>query len=261
MENKKTDSFKLRLGKLEFGTKKIKLELLVDQTQPMFVTNDEHFKELTYKEEPSVVDGASKSHPLKSFYEGVSDVENDRFTFVTKVHSYINGNYVELWYDKKYQDILIVPDTNPIEHMLNGSCARLTCYRIGSGVEMSNVMTQPELTLPANDDKDRFLLPIPNENIEATVHLAAVPGLQSADFTQDANSYEEMLDDAINLKRYHRQMANYICLGTYNDIFKESDKSIPIYVLYQIAPRTFKYKYVGNTKPKDTAKIYVPLNF
>lgn len=248
-----TDNFKQRVTDITLKDgRKIKIDIHLQQTQPMFVTNDAVFDTMVYKKTPSATVTVANEETFLN--------ENGRFTFITKVTSYLTDATVELYYDSKYKDIIIIPDTTYYKFFANTELVTVNGYRVGTGEELSVNQVKTDLSLPVHETNGRVLLPEAKENIKAEVLLAAVPGLQSADFTQDANSYEEMLDDVINLKRYHRQLTNYIALGAYEDVFNGTD-SIPLYVVMQNSPRNFRYKYLGNTKPKFKTKIYIPLSF
>ncbi len=76
---------------------------------------------------------------------------------------------------------------------------------------------------------------LPETKSEVTTveyYLASAPGLAAPDVGPDANTYEEMLNDAINLKRYYKQVMSFIKLGTYKDLFKDPNMSnIPLALL------------------------------
>lgn len=245
--------FDTRKCDLMFGGKNIgKYFGSVTTTQPIFITLDTEMAANTYKEEAQVTEA-----PLVTLAD--EEYDGERFTHMGRVKSYLNGSSLDLYYDAKYEDVIITPIPDYASVQPEGMSFACYCTRIGSGRETDNNFTN-KLVLGVEEDfsKGRYKLPKGKKLTNAKVRLASYPGMQHAGITQDANTYEEMLDQAINLKRSQRNMYNFLELGTVSEVFEGTD--VPHYLLQQISARTFDYKFLG-TKDSGTAKLYIPIPF
>lgn len=251
----KDDNYLNRRIHLTINNKQLCVRAKIQATTPLLITDDESFQRFVYKTEQSL---EQASYVIKGWKNENGTLDINRFIFITRVESYINRDIVDLYYDKKYQDIIIVPDLVYTKHLSPTEDINIFCQRIGGGYNV-NDNTLTGLTI-SSDENCKITLPEARKISSASVYMAAIPGLQTPDYTQDANSYEEMLNDAINLKRYHRQMLSFLCLGTVSQLFGEVHR-LPLYLLYQSGVRGFSFKYLNQVKPDANTKLYIPLNF
>lgn len=249
--------FALRKCDLKSGGKTIGQYIgSVSTTQPMFITLDYEMQANTYKEEAQLT-----TTPIVTLEDDayLADEGKARFTHMARVKSYLNGSSLDLYYDAKYSDIIVTPIPDYASIQPEGMPFACFCFRIGSGRETDNNFTNKlVLGVEPEFNKGRAILPQGKKLANAKVRLASYPGMQHAAITQDANTYEEMLDQAINLKRSQRNMYNFLELGTVGEIFDGTD--IPHYLLQQISPRVFDYKYLGIKNPGNN-KVYIPIPF
>ena len=249
------DKFNLRVGNLVGGTTGV-FYGRVETTQPIFVTLDAQMAANTYKEELQIA-----TAPLVTLDDTDYNLAtgNNRFTFMGRIHSYLNGSILDIYYDLKYRDIIFVPNLDYATVQPAGYSLDCYCFRLGFGEKNDSNMSN-KLVLPTTEstERGRCYLPAGKKLKAAKVRMVSFAGMQHAGVTQDANTYEEMLDQAINLKRSQRNMCNFLELGTVNEVF--DGNSVPTYMLHQISPRTFDYKYLGVINPGNS-KLYVPLPF
>lgn len=228
----------------------------VTTTQPIFITLDTEMVENTYKEEAQVT-----TTPVVTLEDDEYAAEKGeaRFTHMGRVKSYLNGSSLDIYYDAKYSDVIVTPIPDYASVQPEGMSFACYCFRLGSGRETDNNFTN-KLVLGVDEDfsRGRYLLPKGKKLTNAKVRLASYAGMQHAGITQDANTYEEMLDDKINLKRSQRNMYNFLELGTASEVFENGN--IPHYLLQQVGPRVFDYKFLGSKDP-GTCKIYIPIPF
>lgn len=234
--------------------KQVVVRAIIQATLPLFVTDDDSFQRFVYKTTESI---QQPTYRIKGYDETTKTTIDDRFIFITRVESYLNRDIVDMYYDKLYQDIIIVPDLVYAKHLSPTQDIVLFCQRIGSGYNIHENPGQG-FTL-STDEANRKTLPAAKQ-VTASIHLAALPGLQTPNYTQDADSFEEMITDTINLKRFHRQMFNYVSFGTVGDLFGKAVK-LPLYLLHQSGVRGFQFKYLNEVTPDTNTKLYIPLNF
>lgn len=244
------DTFTKRIGYLK-GNNKIRIEISITNTLPLVITTNDIIDKVTYKTTPKVT---TDSDLLDSDPD-----EKNRFIFISKNMSYINSSSVCLYYDTKYKDIIVLPDLSYTKLIKTVFTHKVFGHRVGSGREVS-FKHNYNIVLSVEDNNNRVLLPETNTNLNTETKMVSFPGMQYPDFGPDCDSFEEMLDDAINLKRYHRQLTNLISLGEASKVFKSLDK-LPIYIIIQESARTFKYVYLGNVPIDPSTKLYLPLNF
>ena len=251
------DKFENRKAELMINGDKVGLFFgKIETTQPMFITLDDEMVSNTYKEEPLI-----KTTPAVTLgdQEYQMTYSKERFIHMGRVHSYLNGSSLDIHYDNKYEDILFTPILDYVAIQPKNLTFDCYCFRLGHGAKLESANSN-KLVLPVNEDlqNGRYKLPVAKKLTTAKVRLVSYAGMQHAGFTQDANTFEEMLDQNVNLKRSQRNMYNILELGTVNEVFNGTD--IPHYLLQQIGPRLYDYKYLGSRDPGNQ-KIYVPLPF
>ena len=246
-----TDSYKTRVTSVTVGKDIIPVNLVLSSGTSMFITNDKMFETMVFK----------KASPTTYDTDANTKLPEDRFIFINEITSYLSTSTVVLYYDKLYKDILIVPSLSFVKNALKNNIYEVKCYAIGNlttnGNDMSSVYPNTNII-----EKDRISLPETKSNVNLEYYLASVPGLAAPDVGPDANTYEEMLNDAVNLKRYYKQMMSFIKLGTYKDLFKEPNmQNIPLVLLRNSGIRIFAYGNIGNNKPLEDQNIYISLPF
>lgn len=246
------DSYDKRIVKTNINNKEVTIHLNVNAGTCMFVTNDKMFQTMVFK----------KTQPTTYDKTANTILPDDRFIYIKEVTSHLSTSTVVLYYDKKYQDILIVPSLSFAVNALGNNPYMVNCYTIGNlmtyGNDKSSVYPMTEVNETA-----RVKLPETNSDINSVEYLlASAPGLAAPDVGPDGNTYEEMLDDAINLKRYYKQVMSFIKLGTYKDLFKGTDvQNIPLALLRNNSIRIFCYDNIGNNRPLEDQNIYISLPF
>ena len=251
------DNFKVRRAELMQGGNKIGIYFCnLTSSQPMFITLDTEMVNNTYKEETAVT-----ATPVVTLadQEYMDTFGKDRFIFMSRIKSYLNGSSLDIYYDRKHEDIIFTPI--PDYASIQPKNLTFDCYgfRVGTGIKVDTNMTV-KLLFPVDENPERGRCKLPEaKKLEgAKVRLASYPGMQHAGMTQDANTFEEMLDQAVNLKRSQRNMYNFLEMGTVTEVFAKNEA--PIYLLQQVGPRLFDYKYLG-LQETGNCKIYVPLPF
>lgn len=173
---------------------------------------------------------------------------NDRFLILTKAISGVTKNISLFYYDRKYNDIIIVGELAWIPQDITGLMYDLKGKRLGGG--KNHGVIPSDLSLPVDDV---YKLVDTNEDINNTTYHLTLNGLN----THTSASYYLRVDADTTIRSDRLALSGMVSLGSITDIFTQSI-SIPTYTVYQISHNRFAVKYTGNRKPNN---IYVPLNF
>jgi hypothetical protein len=187
----------------------------------------------------------------------------DRFKLITAVVSPITSSPALLFFDAKYQDILITPCLHSFGNSLTNTmykdrAVRLTGHRIGvkdisfNNLGNHNKDTRNNTIRGVYDDNTRVKF----ENAKsiltsASTSLHRISGLTAPSLGLDTQLYLGS-DVGINLSY---NSINVITLGNITDLF---DGPVPIYNILQYSPSSFTLDYVGN---QTEAPIHLLLNF
>lgn len=241
-----------RIVELNVNNKVVYIHLNINSGISMFVTNDDMFETMVFK----------KTQPTTYDETAQTLLPDDRFIFIKEITSYLSTSTIVLYYDKKWEDIIVVPSLSFAVNALGNNPYEVNCYTIGNLMSYGNDKSAVYPFTNVNEET-RIKLPETNTDIAtAEYYLASAPGLAAPDVAPDANTYEEMLNDTINLKRYYKQVMSFIKLGTYKDLFKGTDsQNIPLALLRNNGIRIFCYDNIGNNKPLDDQNIYISLPF
>ena len=222
------------------------LEIAIDSTLPMMITKSDYLNELTITQEagPAIVD--EDFDITDSEYKDEYGVE--RYVLVTVAKSPITNNRVVFYYDRLFQDIIVVPNIAFLDLFAANFAYRLTGHRIGSGCTLHK--QSPHQVLP-NEKRYVFKLPEANEKIANTTLLARVPGIIPEHLVRN-DIIEELLppNKTINIIRNTVQPSCIINLGKATTIFKNAG-NLPLFLLAQTSIREYKLQYVNNIDPKD----------
>lgn len=246
-----TDSYRQRVTEITINNKRVPIYLNITSGISMFVTNDSMFETMVFK----------KVQPTTYDKTATAILPNDRFVFINEITSYLSTSTVVIYYDKKYQDIIITPSLSFVVNALGNNPYEVACYVVGNSMAYGNDRSSvyPMTSLVENT---ACKLPETNSDVAIEYYLASAPGLAAPDVGPDANTYEEMLNDSVNLKRYYKQVMSFIKLGTYAQLFKDPTMTnIPLALLRNHGIRIFCYENIGNNKPLDTQNIYISLPF
>lgn len=246
------DCYTQRVTEITINDKKVYIYLNIGSGVSMFITNDAMFETMTFK----------KSNPTTYDKTAKAILPDDRFIYINEITSYLSTSTVVLYYDKKYQDILIVPSLSFAVNALGNNPYEVNCYTIGNHLTYGNDKSAV-YPFTAVDQNNSCKLPETKSEVTTVeYYLASAPGLAAPDVGPDANTYEEMLNDAINLKRYYKQVMSFIKLGTYKDLFKDPKMSnIPLALLRNHGIRIFCYDNIGSNKPLEDQNIYISIPF
>ena len=178
-----------------------------------------------------------------------NNVSVDRFIFLTSFTSAITNNYMRAYYDKKFSDIILIPELEYIDQNIKGQTYQVLGYRVGGGTKMNN--TYSDAIMPV---EDTFKLPTTKEDINNKHIVATMHGLAS---NGDNGVWETISNTNISTNDKKNQLAGLLSLGTPSDVFN-TPSSVPTYVLTQVDDNRYEIKYVGITTPTN---IYIPIMF
>ena len=172
----------------------------------------------------------------------------DRFIYITKVTSAISKNIIRLFYDRKYNDIIVVPALDWISQTIIGQTYNILANRIGGGDGRNEVAS--DLILPVND---KYLLPETNENISNDHYFVKMHGVS----TPKSGTFYVIVDADHRVRDEKLLPTGMLSLGSMSDLFV-TEELLPTFTIYQITSNRFASKYVGNVIPDN---IYLPITF
>jgi len=181
---------------------------------------------------------------------------DDRYTYICETKSSITKNIVRLYYDAKYEDIIVVPDTtmlgtSDLSDPNSNQQFDLIGYVIGGGDVVKDGIW-PGTVNP----KPTFKLPTTNKNLTST-HMGVL--LNGVAPTMGGRKGVYYVDDAgtYRLADNRRLPVGLLDLGNIADIFGQ-DVTVPVYTVYQGTTDMYKVKYLGF---KSVTKAYILLDF
>ena len=231
------------------------IQIGVGGTLPLIITLPSMITELTL--------GTSKTKPTIPAAKDIVIVDpayedatgEKRYILLTVAESPLTGNRAIFYYDKLFNDILVLPNIAFFNIYSANFTYKIGAYRIGSGVEITKSI--PHQTIPTTEI-GRYVLPEVNENIANTCSLVRIPGHIPEHLLRN-NAIEEMITDKLNLVRNSIQPTVIINLGAANKVFKTVDK-LPLYLLSQGKLTEYSLEYINNVDP-GTNDLFISLTF
>jgi hypothetical protein len=172
----------------------------------------------------------------------------DRFIFLTSFTSGISDMYMRAYYDRKYSDIILIPELEYISQTILTNKYKLYGYRVGGGEDRNEVQSDPILPVTRT-----FKLPETNEDINNNYYSCKIHGLNNG--SHNGAWITIASDYSVNDKKY--TPVGLLSLGSMTDVFVKS-VDIPAYTLFQAGHDRYLIKYFGNRQP---GSIYIPISF
>ena len=173
--------------------------------------------------------------------------------------SYTSGSKVDLYYDSKFKDILIVPSTESfginadVDIYANAPAFVIEGYRVGSGIKHDGYLIQNDMS--ATNENEMSQLPECKRLASLGSSLLLLPGFDS---TSLYSGVEVMKDGITNFTRGRVLPQQYIKIGNADDLVANGGDKLPTYGLIQYAPGKNGLTYIGR---KNLTELYIPLNF
>lgn len=240
----------------------INVNIKVDSGYPLFIMNQEDVNRYMYSDK-NVAKVNNPTNVLKD-PEYLKEKGEERYVIGCTVESPINSDRVTFYYDRKYKNILIVPDTTHASVLQPTSSHDVMVYELATGSRAHK--ENDSFPTYSVDERNGVKFPMIGNMANARSLLLSIPGIMPPATTQDANTFEEMINDSINLKRSQRVMLNVVELGTLKEVFPNLDGyMVPLYQCYQFAPCHYRIRHVCNVNPGiteyDNMKVYVNMKF
>lgn len=183
-----------------------------------------------------------------------------RFMYITEFDSGVTKVKNIMLYDRKYKDILVVPDLDFLDNsddiILQDTTFVISAFRIGSSAIGLNSASIDSFLSP---DKNLIALPEPIENAGNKVTVNLINGI--ANDTKNKSTWVfEKYASGEGITRGDMIPASFINLGTVEELFGDAGTIVPFSIAYQITPETFNISYIGNKSPKQR-DLYIMLKF
>ena len=177
------DSFRLRRAKVN----KIELELVIINTLPILVSKKDYL--LADKTIRTVKDARAGLAITDEAYK--TENKKDRYILTGQSKSALTYNHIYFYYDRKYKDIIIVPDLTYLTLGNLQMSFTLNCYRLGSNTSLTDADINSLLGM---GEETRVHLPETKSGITFHNHLLALPGTGTGN-AQTANRIEEQINN------------------------------------------------------------------
>ena len=222
--------------------------------------------------------GASQIDGVNCFVENVIENDNhnilievidgkvtDRYKFLGKANSAIySGLFVDLYYDKKYKDIIIIPDlrtfgTGDNATFYNNDRRTIRGYSVGYGVKFNDDVTK-SFSFPLNKT-DNDGIDEPNRLTKIRSILVSLYGLEnnsmaSITYIEKISGLDGYFNHGVSSEK--GAPIQLLELELNSVIFNNPETKVNTYNLIQQNHAELRVDYVGKQK---ISKIVIPISF
>lgn len=195
--------------------------------------------------------------PYDPEYEDVNLKE--RFIYVTRFVTGITKAANVIMYDRKYDDLLVLPDLSFLDNsddiIVNDTAFIIKAFRIGS-IKPGAINIPIDSVLPATNDL--AILSEPKSNIGNTVTINLINGIANDTKNKNVSVIEKYTTGVENI-RGDALPCSFINLGNVLDVFG-SEVNVPFFLGHQTTPETYALAFVGNKSPKNR-DLFIMLKF
>lgn len=255
--NQIVDSESIRISKI----KNMIIVISVENTLPMFITLDNRLDEYTFKEKSVTIPLNDDLKLVDDEYQQANGKE--RWIYTGCATSPLTNNIVMFYYDRKYKDVLILPNLEYLKLGLPTMRHDISASRLGSGAILPTRYINQDVP---NAFMHKYELAETKTNLSFKCKLTSLPGMATVSNNNHDDGFEELLQDgigkfnnSINVRHNTRRLASLIELGAAGSLFNNPG-SIPVYMLYQHSSMEFGLQYISNISTGNS-KLYVRLKF
>lgn len=235
------DAFEVRI----FRVGNVHVTLDIHNTLPLIITKDERLKREHVIRE---VDGVVNDVDI------VDDDMPGRYVKMGGTCSALTQNVALIYYDKKYKDVIIVPDLAYLTIPSIQIPFNLTGYRLGS---FTPVRDGDITTMLGKKETTRFDLPEGKTVGKFKSYLLSLTGTGTNN-NMACDRFEEMIANVWNINHFSRRPSVLVELGTPQQLFTGNDP-LHLYILAQLNVIDFSLFYAGFMN--YTGKLYLHFKF
>jgi len=212
----------------------------------------------------AVTTNAAVLNTLGGQYQSGIDANNnpvyaERYVYITTANSVVTDTTVRLYYDYKYLDIIVVPETDYVNNGIDaGISYELNGYSVGSTT--NNINTTNFVDTMSNPDVNIGVLPVPNSNIAISTDIIKLPGMSFGVNRDDANTRITVAPDN-QIARKGNMFATIINLGLVNNLLVTPTSQLPLHNIYQVASTKYSTRYLGYKAVPANYNVGISLNF
>lgn len=240
------DSFNLRIANIG----NIQLLIRVENTLPLFMCVEERVNEYKFRDKTIKVTQGTTNKLVDSGFTG------DRFILISGIQSPVTNNVAYMYYDKKYKDILIIPNVEFLQLGLSGMSYEVRASRLGSGCDLPSKWWHQDVP---NAEQHSYQLPEVKSGLSLKTLLVSFPGTATTTNNNRNDGFEEMINNVYNIRHNMRRITTLIEIGVASNLFN-NPTSLPLYMLYQHSLMEYGLHYVSNINPGQN-KLYFRLKF
>lgn len=222
------------------------LTIYIENTLPILVTKD------SYLNDANILVRSAAGEAINTAITGRQDDEANRFIGIATVTSPLTYNKVNLYYDTKWKDIIVVPNLDFYSLVNNGNYD-VRAYRVGNNNSLTG---KSGMYMLGTEEANRVQLPEAQAVTKTNCLLTSLPGFHSSSFL-DTTRFEELVDNKINILHSDRSLTTFINLGAGSGLFKSAG-TLPVYLLSQTTFRDYGIESVGL---QNISKLNLYLSF
>ena len=240
----------------------VSVEIFVDTFLPFISVNAEQVSRYSI-EESDVTQPTTEELNKDNILFDHTDL--NRLKRLGSIKSGITKNEIVLYYDNKYQDIIIVPSalgiTNDLEfdnyEEFSSFVIPQRGYRLGLSVKLDASRDFKEFKVKATEDNFIPLKePTTLDNLSVKYSILRLPGFEETSVTYyrtELSGGEALIDSLGN------SLKGFIKLGTVEEIFGvDAEAEVMMYHLYQNKPESLN---IGMAHLTKTGNVFIPIDF
>jgi len=244
----------LAISEADVTAYKMKVEIDVNTTLPFLDIPTVILDNTTIKFDEAITTTPANTAVLNV----LTDLDDaNRYVFIGKATSYTSGTIIDIYYDSKYKDILIIPALDALGDVatataLENATIPISGYRVG-GLEVKG-MSSYNMTMTTNQTTS-FHVPECKRLAETKSVMLTLAGFDSASIY---NGVEDNRTGPFNVTRGKVLPTQYISLGAASALFTTPTEKVSTYRVIPASIASYSARHVGRI---NAAEIFIPLNF
>ncbi len=226
------------------------ISIAIQSYVPLIAMNTSLYSDARYLEK--TVTGVSKDNTLVDS-EYTTEHGTDRFIYITTSQSLVTFTKVRFYYDKLFQDILIIPElaylgSNSAGDILENDNFAVSGYLIGGFSKTLNGGNSESMM--SVTESNRIKLPETKSSISSKMQLYTLPGI--SDDKRQGQYLERMVTPEINISNSKAYGVNVVNFGKSGNLFVNNNP-LPLYTIIQSKISTYAIQSAGTNRPAESA--------
>lgn len=224
-------------------------------TLPIMIANDSFIQECKVTEAEDKTQEGPNNKLVDKAWSNDNNQAN-RLSLMGIAKSAMTNSRAYFYYDKKYQDIIILPNIDTISLAGNNIVFPLDGFRLGSGVGMKTTSLINTISM---DESDRVKLPTGKANVPNMKCLYVTMPTGGTNRSVDSGMITIHVTNQYSCQESEGSLFTLVELGTKTELF-DNPSSLPLYLFHQTSLIEHGIRYLGFKDPGNQ-KLYVKLAF